>query len=60
MRYRRSSFVRICGHWQEKAEHQKYESLHEILNVAINADRAGASSRSHEGTEDRHRLIATG
>jgi hypothetical protein len=45
VRYRRSSFVRICGHWQEKAENQKYESLHEILNVAMNADRAGASSR---------------
>jgi hypothetical protein len=50
VRYRRSSFVRICGHWQEKAENQNYESLHEILNAAMNADRAGCMKALRIGT----------
>lgn len=61
MRYRRSGVVRICGHWQEKTENQKYESLHELLNVVMNSLTAQVLPRgSHEGAEDPHCLIATG
>lgn len=61
MRYRLNGFVRICGHWQKKAENQEYESPHELLNVVMNVLTAQALPRgSYQGVDDPHRLIAAG